>query len=411
MGKDIKIKNKSMIYAEGLVWQKAGSGKIYLGSKDTGKYLLTKPFWRHIVDILEKPQRIEAIARKMAQRAKRSIPEERAIHKVKIMILLMTKHGLIKKIDHISFGRDENRLLPRGTKPLWLKFFFHKLLLTIYVFLACLGLMMIIFSRYGLPKYADFFWHERLSISLLTFFIFSWIFGIMHELVHYWTAASQGIRAKIRLSYRLNFLVFETYNPDIFSVPKFWRLVIYLSGMVFDLILVFIFYLIIFLFPNQNLEIIHQFILIQWLTFLWQFLFFTRTDFYFVIKELVGVENLYTYAIKKIYSLITRQPFDHYLTRREIFFVNIYTFFFFSGTMFAIVRYSLYHLPITLKLATSGIGSLYLGYIESNSTEFLDGLIIISIQILAVTLLIYEVLKKYLPRLTLCPRRDLNPQP
>jgi hypothetical protein len=388
---NINIRADSLISAFVLTSQPAGNGKIYLGSKETGKFILVKKYWDPIACLLWKPITLRKLAERLSQMDSQNFPKEKALALTKIMILKLAEHGLVHKIDETELYKPRQPEKAFLACPRWARVFVKPYFIPFYFILASLALILPLFSQDLIPRSQDFFWHPRFSISLLTSFVFVWISGFLHEFVHFMTACSQGVWGKIRLSYRLNFLVLETTFPSLHAIARPWRISVFLSGMIVDLMLLACFYLLIL---TQGSLLLKQLALLTWLGVLWQFLFFTRTDFYFVIKEIVGVENLYTYAKEKIYSVLTGKPFNHSLTKKERFWVNTYAIFFFIGTFLAIVRYGFYHLPIITKLILGSFQNLVLGYQTQNTTMFSDGLVAISIQILVTILLIYEVYKK-----------------
>lgn len=394
----IILKNDSRIETHPLVFQPASTKKIYLGSRDTESFIIVDKTWELLIPLLKSPETIENIARNLEKLDSKKFPPKQSTSHVKVMTLHLLANGLIKSIDSQKIAVKSAVKHPRHTlKPS----FFVKVLFSTPVLLLCLGfglgaIVFIFLHPKLLPYPKDFFWHPRFSISFLTFFIVSWILGLGHELAHYLSASSQGIKSKIRLSHRLNFLVMETSYPNILSISKKWRIITFLAGIVFDLMVISALYLSIIYLPLSRpaVGLLKQIVLLQWLAVLWQFLFYMRTDMYFVIKELVSVDNLFVYAEEKIKAFFAREHFSPQLTRRESIIVNLYTLFFILGTAVAVVRYGIYQLPITVGLFIGGVGNLLNGYLTGNLANTIDGIIVLYIQALALLLLIRSIVRQ-----------------
>ena len=369
------------------MFQPAGNGKLYVGSKRTGGFVLVKKYWEPIIVLLREPITVHDLARKLTRIDPKNFPADKSLSLTKLMLMKFVEHSLIENIGQAKILKTKRSKTILAC-PRWTGLLTRPYLVKFYVFLAFLALVLPLFYPSVFPRAQDFFWHERFSISFLSFFLVSWVIGVQHELIHFLTACSKGVWSRIGLSYRLNFLVLETDYVNIHAISRLWRIAVFLSGMVSDLIVILVLSLAVILTENSFLK---QIILLEWLGFGWQFLFFMRTDLYYAIKEVVQVENLYTYAKEKIISLLTGRRFSHSLNKRENFFVNLYTIFFFLGTLFAAVRYGFYVLPIVFKLVLGSIGNLYLGYTEGNLVAFWDGLIVIVVQVFVFALFVLKL--------------------
>ncbi|HSX48935.1 MAG TPA: hypothetical protein VLE44_01615 [Candidatus Saccharimonadales bacterium] len=403
MRSSIEIKDSSVIKTFLLTVQPARPGKIFLGSKQTGRYLLVDEHWRSLVKLLhESETTVDDLAKKLIETDPTNFHPEKTLTQLKIMLLHMSQNRLVAKIDGKVLYRGRNqvpnyldRLIRRATDYIGSPFFVLTDLIFTVIFLAVLLFFTDLF-----PKSSDFFWSSYLSLSIFTAFVFTWASTFIHEAAHLLIGRAFGIRGGLRLSNMLNFLVVETSFPDIYSIKKSGRIAIYLSGMVIDMLLILFFYSLIhenghyhFL-TDAKIGILKQFVLIEWLSILWEFFFYMKTDVYFVIKEILGIENLYTYAKQKIVSKLTFKKINFPLNKRENRVVNIYMIFMIMGTLVGILRYFFYHVPIILAIVFNSIEKIYMGIATNDLILFFDGMVVAVIELILTSLLIISLLRK-----------------
>ncbi len=391
----LTLKNSSIITALSLATFPAHKKEIYLGNTATNSFVITNDYWQTLATILKQPSTISQIAQKMSQTYPHNFPPRVAIFRVKIMILELLKHGLIEKIDGQVFTRPENpnHQSPQSFIPINL--LFAKPLLVIYAGLGLLALVGPWFGSNFQPNYNDFFWHQRLSYSLATFFLLSWILGLSHEYAHYLTAKHFKITSQLSLSNRLMFLTLQTEYQNLHQVKSWQRVLIYAAGIISDLLVIGLLNGIIII--NGVTPLIKQALLIEWLGISWQFLFFMRTDIYFIVRELTGVDNLFIHSKNYLRHLFTHTTPPTHTSSQQKIIVSSYAVFMLIGTAIAIARYSLYHFPIVIKTVLFAFETVKLGIANTNRDQVIDGLIILAIEIISSTLYGYIALKKHRP--------------
>ena len=372
--KNIKLKDNSKVKTFKLVWQPARQGKIFIGSKETNSYIVVDSYWRHFTKLINKNFPLNEIAKKLSM----------SNTKAKLMVIALIQNKLVHKIDK-NIILKRNRKAPRdyiaNMNPIFI---------SLFTFLAIFALIILVLVPKFFPKPSDFFWSNYLSLSLLSSFIFTWISAIGHELAHLTIAKLYGINGKLALSHRLNFLVIETQFSDIYAIPKKGRIAIYVSGIAVDMAATTILYLILFL---NNSAVVKQFILLEWLSISWQFFFYMKTDVYFVIREIFGIENLYTYAKQNLFNISKSKKINQQLTNKESMLVNIYTFFFAAGTTLGILRYTFYTIPILLTLILESLQKIIAGIYLKNSIYVFDGGVVLAVEVILNLLLIYSIIK------------------
>lgn len=390
----IKLDAASKIKIFPLTTQPAGYGKIYMGSTVTESFVKVSDIWQPLSIVSGKEVTIGEISRILVSFKPKFFAKKTQMTDLDLMILTLIQNNLVEEIDGKTIIKQG--IYGDGNKgvPGWPKYIVNKFTIPIFVYIALIAIFWPFYKNYLMPYPSDFFWTSSLSLTLLSSFLFGWISGIFHELAHFLTAASQGVKSKFSISHRLTFVVLETRYPNIFAIPKFWRIATYLSGIVLDLILITLMYGIIsanradlITIPLWLLRLLRQFILIEWLTILWEFLFFMKTDIYYVIREAFEVDSLYTLSRERIINIIKRKRFDLKLNKREENVVRAYSLFFILGTIVAYLRYGLYQIPIVFNILLQGINTITIGARDQSISKIADGTIVITIETISLVLL------------------------
>lgn len=376
---DIKLDESSKITAFKLMSQPASNGKIFLGSIESNVFIVVDSSWSKLTEIFKNSEiTVEHVAKML---------DEKNVTKVKLMILSMAQAKLIRKIDDEVI--HDYRETERGIKDkLFLKFSLflaNPLFVLFSIFLAVTFLF--IFSDFrNIPKAQDFFWSSLFSLNLVSAFFFSWICVLVHETAHLIIARIYGIKGTLRIGHRLNFLVVESKFPNLYSIPKIGRIAVSIAGVILDMALTADIYFLHITHPE--LPILKQFILLLWLSILWQFFFYMKTDVYFVIKEIVGVENLYAEAKRKILDFFKNKKSKYTGSKRGGRIVAAYSIILFLGTGLGLFRYGFYHIPILIKTFSGAFIEIF------NGTNVVDGVITILIEGFSLLLLGITYLKK-----------------
>lgn len=383
-GLNIVIDGNSRIKAFDITIQKGRPGKIVVGSKETNSYIIVDEAWNNFIEILDDSLTLSEIAQKLNHLYPKNFEAKRALTRLKMMVIYLIENKLIYKVN--------GQIIYKSKKQKDVKSFIsNSVFWVIAIPVLTFAVLSVFVLTKSFPVPQDFFWSKYLSLCLLSSFIFTWVSALFHEAAHLFIARMNGIKGKLRLSHRLNFLVVETYFPDIYALSKKARIAIYISGIIIDMSIITVLYGLV---PLTNHGIVGQLILLEWLSILWQFFFFMKTDVYFVIKEIVGLENLYTYAKMKILNIFKFRRDISFLNKRENRIVNIYAAFFVIGTFIGLFRYGFYHIPILMTLIAGSIGKIASGFINQNGVLFFDGLVVLVIEIILNALLIFTVFRK-----------------
>ncbi len=397
--KPINLVDSSIVEAVSLIVRPAGKEKIFLGNKRLSVFILIDKSWRPLAKIMKESLTVREISQKLNLKDAINFPKDRVESMVKIMILNLAKYRLIRGIDGFSLPQPATEknffsgLISTQKAKKLISSYFWGVPLSLFIAAAALSLW---FFPELIPSSADFFWHPRFSPSLFTFFVFGWLTGLCHELAHFLVARARGIKAEISFSNRLYFLVVETRYADIFSVSSKDRIAVYLAGTAIDLAILGAGFLFLIVFPNLPFshfwfyQIVRQLILVEWLGILWQMLFFMKTDFYFVIKEALGIENLFTYAQAEIKSWFVRTD----AKQKSSLAVRLYAVFMLLGTITALMLFIFYQLPIIFNLSLGAMNSFFIGLLKANSVILVDGVIVLLIYFVSLYLFGLSLRKK-----------------
>lgn len=386
--KNITLRDSSIVVPFKLKIQPANDNKIFVGSRETGQYLLLHKKWNvalHLLNTQHLP--LNELAKILHEKLPQSFSKERAVNDLKLICLFLINSNLIKSIDECKVGRS---VLNR---PFYLKPKYKKIILLLGLSILTLALFSIGTLPHFFPIAQDFFWSKYMGVNFLSSFIFVWISALLHECIHIFMGKIFGIEGKWRVSHRLHFLVLETYFPDIYSIKKMQRILLYIVPTFVDLAVIAF---LVFLLLHFDWPILKQFILLSWLAISWQFFLYLKTDIYFVIRELFGVDNLHTYASIKVRNLIKRPTIELPISPNVDKKITLYAIIMVIGTFIGLLRYSLYTIPIMLLLMWNSGLQLYSGLVSKNIVLVTDGGLILIYQLFVNLVLLAVVIKSTL---------------
>lgn len=208
--------------------------------------------------------------------------------------------NLVYKINgHIILKRNETSHL--GITKFIAHLFFEKKMHIIYGIIIFINVCMICFTKDNWPNYksAEII-AEHSGLSLICFTIIGIIITIFHEIGHYLSAVELHIPTKVKLSLRLFYLVVETDINSIWAIERNKRYICYFAGFYTENLILLLTLLIkkFELFGKFGEQICDAIILTIFLNFIWQFMIFLRTDFYFVILNYLNVPTLHFSAMQ-----------------------------------------------------------------------------------------------------------------
>ncbi|MDA0634193.1 hypothetical protein OUY22_12270 [Nonomuraea sp. MCN248] len=197
------------------------------------------------------------------------------------------------------------------------------------------------------PDVTALVWTGSLTFTL-AFAAGSWILVFLHELGHIAAARSLGVRAELSLGTRLQFLVVQTRMTGVWGVPRRARYRAYLAGMRVDWTLICLSACVLYATEAALARLVMVICLAQ---VVWQFLFFMRTDVYYVFANAGGNKNLMADA-------------QAYLRGRgggARWSVRVYAWFLVVGRVLGLAFFAFYTVPITVAVCGRAAAELAAG--------------------------------------------------
>ncbi|MDA0632335.1 hypothetical protein OUY22_02830 [Nonomuraea sp. MCN248] len=236
------------------------------------------------------------------------------------------------------------------------------------------------------PVYHDFFWSDYIGLTtLVNTAMFSVVISL-HELMHLAAARSLGTPARIGFGTRLHNLVVQTDVTAIWSVPRRSRYRVYLSGTYCDLFLLAILLLVLAYAnpPEEVAALLRALALITMLSVPIQAHVYMRTDFYFVLADLLRCRNLFgdgldyaRYLLRRAVAVVRRTPPpadpSTELSARERRAVRIYAVLLVPAATIALGTFAIYTLPIIVSSLLQALVAVWGGLNGGSALQGVDG--------------------------------------
>jgi hypothetical protein len=267
------------------------------------------------------------------------------------------------------------------------------------------GLFLMLFLGSGLtlvfhpeliPKYQDYFWLPSTSLVVAgNTFVFI-VNAIFHELSHLIAARSLAVPAKISLSTRLQNLVVQTDVTGLWGVPRKLRYRVYLAGIFWDLVPISFSILALAYFQPSPLTsgFLKAVVLMNFFSIMAQFRFFSRTDIYFVILDLMHCRNLFEdsldylkYIIQTTWRKIARKdgaspnlsPLEK-IPAHEHSKIKVYAWLVLLGSSITLGIFAFYDIPILISLFSAAVNFVWIGITQRHIWHFLDGMVTLFVE-------------------------------
>ena len=320
----------------------------------------------------------------------------------------ITLGGLMEDLIEMGFVKSVDGILQEQVHEAkeyhftWIKkshvsWLFTKFIVTLQILFIISG-FCVLFSTYGeyIPKYSDLFFHPWYTVVGSITFVGAWLLAFKHEFYHLLAAKHYGVEGQFSFSHRLYFVVAETDLTNVWSLSKRKRYVVYFAGLLTDFVFIALCFWIRFLADSGVLtlsefgyDLVKGLILMQLTQILWQFLFFMRTDIYYVFVNMFQMTDLLadtqTYikeSLNKHFSLFSKQDLSR-ISERELKVIKYYSVFFVLGSCVTLAVFLFYLLPISAEFL---IGSVR-GVLHGTFAERTDGLVFISILVVYLVLM------------------------
>ncbi|MFH1057012.1 MAG: hypothetical protein V1717_04450 [Candidatus Micrarchaeota archaeon] len=385
----ILLRDDSRVEFFPLSHNRQGEEWIVVGRKGTSDYLDVSPVGFQIISLLEKGKTVSQVEKTIREKLGES-------YDVKSFVAKLEDNRLVRAVDgKILERREKKDFINLGAKLALSKekvsFLFSKPALLIYAIILVEGILLIAGDFNSFVSYKDFVFTESLSIFLLVSFATSWVLVALHETGHYVAGLHFGAKPRFGLIARLQYLIAFTELTDLYLVKKWKRNVVFLAGLVVDgLILAMAVGLVwagnygIWAVPLWLIKFLKFVILVEVFGIVWQTMVFLRTDLYYLLENLFGIESLHEESLRNIRFVWTHlyggrplhSVFKTEIKKRYIIFYNLFLAF---GVIANLVLLLFYEVPITIFLISTSVLNVSLALAASNVLGALDSLVFLAV--------------------------------
>lgn len=309
---------------------------------------------------------------------------------------------LIEEIDGVPVEhepKDQQQLGYTWISPGAGKLFFNKCSLVFYFVLLIINLFLLISNPKLFPNYRDAFVSPLMVLNIPIWMIVTFILVLIHEFGHVLAIRSFNLPTKMGVGHRLFFVVLETDMSSAWKLPSKDRNILYLSGLCFDTVILFISLVGQLLFPAAPWlfhGILRMMVLDTFIRMVYQLCIYMKTDLYFIFENSTGCYNLMENA-----QQFLRGPFritKKTTSQEEVIFegerktVISYAVFYLIGVGLTISLYLGFYLPqlfYAIKKVLPGFQK------TPTSLPFWDAVLFIMQVLIGFLLLFYSWSKKY----------------
>jgi putative peptide zinc metalloprotease protein len=347
------------------------------------------------INLINQGEKIGEIERKL----KRNYPNEE-INLLDFVAQLLDLE-LVDEIDGVVLKKQQPQKESSGI--LWIppkigQLFFNKFTYAVYVVLFVLNLALFITHPSLFPHHKDIFVFDIMVLNVILWMTITFLLVLIHELGHVLAMRSHDLPTKVEISHRLFFVVLETDMSSVWKLAPKDRNILFLAGLCFDTVLLFIALIIQLMFPNGpeiTIGLMNLAIFDIVLRMIYQCCFYMKTDLYFFFENVTGCYNLIENAQQNIRKHLL---FLKTKLREEVVFsgekntVFLYSIFYFLGVAITITLFFTYYIPEVIyagKQLLPGFGH------SPTSLAFWDA-VVFSLQVsIFILLLLYSWRKKY----------------
>jgi putative peptide zinc metalloprotease protein len=309
---------------------------------------------------------------------------------------------LIDSINGTKINRQEKQKEKLGflwISPNFGKFFFNRVTCTLYAALFILNIGIFILYPSLFPHHDDIFIFDIMVINVLIWMVFTFLFVLIHEFGHVLAMRAFNLPTKLEIGHRLFFVVLLTDMSSVWKLAPKDRNVLFLAGLCFDTVLLFISLVIqLILSDGQWLlrGLMHLAVFDIVLRMLFQCCIYMKTDLYFVFENITGCYNLMENAkqtIRQKFSFLNSNATEEVVFSGEKKSVFLYSLFYFLGVILTVVLYLIYYIPEIIYAAKK----LLPGYVQPPTSLLFWDALVFSLQVsIFIALLLYSWRKKYL---------------
>ena len=291
-------------------------GKWIVGQEDTGTYGEFPEIGVRILDELEKEKDVKKVTEKIQQ-------ETGQTYDIQDFIKSMLFSGFVKSVNGNLL--DQAKLAPKKIEsvfnrinPRYFSWIYSWPMALIASILTSIALMLMIYYPAFRPHYHNMIVSDFYTITGFAVVIAGVLLASKHELFHFFAARKFGVKSSFRLNTRLYLLVMETDVSNVWVLPNRKKLLVYLAGAINDVVTISLLVILLYLgspgswlakFSGETggglfsslygflshpwfVKIAKLLIFTSFYILIFQFMFYMRTDFYYVIAHSLNCRNL-----------------------------------------------------------------------------------------------------------------------
>jgi putative peptide zinc metalloprotease protein len=361
-------------------------GDVYIvGRSYSAVFTAMPPVGLELIELLKQNYSLAQVIETLSKKYKETIEIDGFIEN------LISK-GFVKSIDGKRIPQQEKEFKGwfTGIKPSHVSWFFSKPTLIIYGIMILFAMFIMVLNPQYVPKYQDIFFHDWLTVVVVVSFLISWLLVFKHEMFHLFAAKSVGVDARISLGNRLHNIVVQTDITNVWSIERKKRYVVYLAGILSDILMISILIYYLWLsdmhilsYAGFNYRLAKMIILVEVFGIIFQFQFFMRTDIYYVIatkyrcKNLMqDARNLLKNKIHRIFPRYGTSVDQNDIPAYEMKCIRMYAVLFFFGTSVVLLTIFVFVIPTTILLFNVYIDKIVTG-INTHTRYLYDGIAMI----------------------------------
>ncbi|WUH98088.1 hypothetical protein OHR68_31985 [Spirillospora sp. NBC_00431] len=244
------------------------------------------------------------------------------------------------------------------------------------------------------PGHSDFFWSDYVGLTVLVNTVMMSASISVHELMHLTAARSLGVPGRIDFGTRLHNLVVQTDVTGVWGVARRSRYRVYLAGLAWDVLLMASVILVVAHapLPDRAQAILQALVVTVLMSIPFQLQVYMRTDFYYVLRDLLRVRNLFDdgiayakYLGRRSWDASRRRPSrgpdpTAGLTPRERRATRVYSVFLVGGSAVALSSFALFAIPIAIGAMVRVAEGVAEGFTGGSSLTALDSGLLILIE-------------------------------
>ena len=397
---EYEITDSSIIQFHHLFRGDEEDGLVVVGRQDIGSYVRIPAGALEIIDLLDSGKTFRTVKQVLEAQYGEEV-------EIRDFVEDMIHNEMVKSIDGFEMP-TKSQLQKDVFKSITQKhvgWLFSKYAWVVYGVLAAASLLIFGVTPEYIPHPQDFFFHPWLSVAVVVWFLFGWVLVAYHEIGHLFAAKAVGTEGYFSMSNQLIFVVARTNLGNIWTVPRKKRYIVYLAGMAWDTVALFVCLVLLLLSDHNILEMstlwykfVKSLVFTNVWGIIWQFRFNMKTDIYYVFTNYFRCRNLLQDAQANIKNYLSRfvkrfkKPDFSSNPETEMRAIKWYTPLYFVGTSVTLATFFFRTLPIFWIQAMRAVDGITAGY-AANPALFLDGIVIIVVTALNFGLLGFLILR------------------